>query len=164
MSEGSPGDGSPAIPPGHTFVGRTPDGRIITGQGGVLHDDDYIEQEQRQWDEQRAAIVAEYGSEDAYERHCRVEAIHMPRARRDAFAAMRVDQARSLKRAVQPPRHRRTRERRPGSRRPAAHAARSSARSGDSGDDPGEPPRRRPGLRHVSHAVDAYLEQIGGAR
>jgi hypothetical protein len=86
------------------------------------------------------------------------------RALGDRVRAERLEQARRRP-SASPQRH--ARQRRPNGRRPATHASRSSSRSGDSGGDDGpaepEPPGRRD-LRHVSHALDAFLEQLGGAR
>jgi len=43
-------------------------------------------------------------------------------------------------------------------------ASSSSTSSSDPGDPEHEPPRRSGELRHISHALAAFLEQLGGAR
>jgi hypothetical protein len=95
MSEIPSGTAPPKVPPGHKFVGYTADGGVITTTGGVVIDDAYLEAEEQHARERRAAIIAEYGSEEAYTEHCIAQARRMRAERARAIRRMRVDRARA---------------------------------------------------------------------
>jgi hypothetical protein len=101
----------------------------------VVYDDEYLEAEQRHHDECQAAVIAKYGSLDAYERHCAASVQRLNRERPRAVRQWRLDGLRAQRiTAAGATRHPRPR----GAGRPRAAATRSSAASGDSGDDAGD--------------------------
>jgi hypothetical protein len=117
-----------------------PDGTIVEARGGVVVDDAYLEAEERHAQEQRAAVIAKYGSMEAYDEHMRAETRRARRQRREIMGRMRMDRVRAkqLERSrdcTHQPRTR-TREYRPGATRRAASSSTTSAQDpGDSDSD-----------------------------
>jgi hypothetical protein len=159
------------LPPGHTFAGFSEDGKVISGHMTVVHDENYEAAEHARHMAQRAKVIEQYGSEEAYSEHCLAEAARTRDARREALrleCARRnraseplgtVAAPRSLRRLS---RQRRDRERRPaGARRTASSSTASSADPPDADGD-SEPPSRRGHLRRVG--LIAFLRAIGDVR
>ena len=122
---------------------------VFTARGGVIYDDAAIEAEERHATARRAAVIAEYGSEEAYDAWVLEETRRIRKSRSLAIARMRVARARGVRPQSVVIRSVRPLARRRGAGRPRTQAARSSAASGDSGSDSDSPPPPRLSLwRH----------------
>ncbi len=106
--------------------------RIITGRGGVVYDDASIADEERHAEAQRAAIITQYGSIEAYDEWVLADVRLIRRERHRAVCRMRVERARMSRLAVAIHIPRRTS---PSSGRPRARRASSSSTT--AGTDPG---------------------------
>jgi len=126
---------------------------IITGCGGVVYDDASIAAEQRHAEAQRAEIITQYGSEDAYEQWCIASTRRIRRERHRAICQMRVERARmtrvAMMASIQAPR-RTASSGRPRARRTSASSTTSGADpNGSEADQLGEPLRLAPPARAV---------------
>jgi hypothetical protein len=148
------------LPHGHTFAGFSENGGVISSCTTVVHDEAAEAAEHARHTEQRAAIIEQYGSEEAYSEHAREETERMRAATRQAFRRERNrrDRGHLPDPPRSSPRHR-ARERRPGStRRGAASSTSSGVDPGDDSDS--EPPRRRGQLRHISLPLAAEMRRL----
>jgi len=128
----------PTVPPGHTFVGFTADGAVVTSKLGIVIDDAYLEADRLQYEKdlaRRDALIAEHGSLEAVYAHQDAEAAQYRRAYFAARAHWRISSARS----------RRSRssvasiKTKPSTRVPRPRERRSSSSSRTSSTDPGDP-------------------------
>jgi hypothetical protein len=147
------------LPPGHSFAGFSEDGKVVSCTGGVVYDDGYEAAEHARHVARRAAIIEQYGSEEAYSEHCRAETERMRAARREAFRLERIRRDRGRRPGPSRPRpapRQRTREYRPVATHRAASS--SSTSSADPPDDDGDCSSGE--LRHISEPVAAELARI----
>jgi hypothetical protein len=134
------------IQPDDTPAKVTANGTVISSYGGVRYEEDdgtIVDTFTRsdQWHREHRRHVREFGD------RVRTERLHNARRHRRAPA----------------PRPRVVAVIRPRERRAAASSTTSGTDPGDSASD-SEPPSRRGDLRHVSFALTAFLQAIGGTR